>query len=38
MKTKKIKINKIREEYNKNGFVLIKNFLPKNNVKKHYNG
>ena len=38
MKTKKIKINKIREEYNKNGFVLIKNFLPKKQCKEALNG
>ena len=31
------KINKIKKEYNKNGFVLIKNFLPKNKCKKALN-
>ena len=31
------KINKIKKEYNKNGFVLIKNFLPENKCKKALN-
>ncbi len=37
MKMKNIKIDKIKKEYNKNGFVLVKNFLPKKQCKEALN-